>query len=103
MVKKAIPVDCQQLFVVTMAYIAMSNKQINLADRNDQLATHIPLCQAGKKKCIRKKGEEKKKQKQRRATIWRGPGKAGMNHHLVHSVFPWHGHKEGQWMHSRMK
>jgi len=75
----------------------MTDTQINVGDSNDKLATHIPLCQAGKMG-IRKKGEEKKKKKQkhRQATTWRGPGKAGMNHHLVHSVFPWHEHKVGR-------
>lgn len=80
----------------------MSDKQINLEDHNDKHAPHIPLCQDGKNG-IRKKEEEKKKEKHRRATMWRGPGKARMNHHLVHSVFPWHEHKEGHWTHSSIK
>lgn len=68
----------------------MSDTQINLEDRNDKLATHMPPVPSWKKMVSEKKKgeEEKKKQKHRRATIWRGPGKAGMNHRLVHSVFP---------------
>lgn len=57
-VKKAFPVNCQLLCVVTVA--AMSDKQINLEDRNDKLATHMPLCQAGKKWYPKKKEKRRK-------------------------------------------
>lgn len=72
----------------------MGDKQTNSEDRNDLPHTY-PHAKLGKM-VSEKKGEEKKKQKQRRATIVRGPGKAGVNHHLAHSVFPWPEQKEGQ-------
>lgn len=42
----------------------------------------ITLCQTGKRLYQRKKEKRRKKEKQMRATIWRGPGKAAVNHHL---------------------
>lgn len=57
-VKKAFPVNCQLLCVVTVA--AMSDEQINLEDRNDKLATHMPLCQIGKKWYQKKRRREEK-------------------------------------------
>lgn len=38
--------------------------------------------------CI-KKEKRRKKEKQMRAMIWRGPGKATVNHHLEDFFLPW--------------
>lgn len=59
---------------------------------------HTYPCARLEKMVSEKRRREEKAEAQ--ATIWRGPGKAGMNHHSVHSVFPWREHKEEQWTRS---
>lgn len=97
MVKKASPAHSQQLFIGTVAgsHERCTNKIRGPQKQTCHTCTLVP---SWENMVSEKKAEEKKKQKQRRATSWRGPGKAGMNHRLARSVFPWHDHKEEQWI-----